>query len=295
MASSCVPATHWEDAGAVLGPGGGPRAAGPAPRPGPGRGDGHPGPARRRARRAGEGAGGPGGPGRGRRPCPGAVGPRADRLRRRRDPLRPRIDHRGGGPRQGRRWGCSSRSARVRAPRTSPRCSPSWPTASSTSRGAWPPTTSSPNDLRRHGHLDGLLRRLVAGGVAPAVAVRHASYVPARHYGLIDRGALAPGYRADIVLVEDLQDFRVRTVIKDGRIAARDGRCLDRRPRAPARSREHGPPAPARRGGVPPAAGGRDLPGDRDRPRPDRHPAHVAERPPGRRPLGVRPGARRRC
>jgi adenine deaminase len=84
-----------------------------------------------------------------------------------------------------------------------------------------------PNDLRHRGHLDGLLRRLVAAGVAPAVAVRHAAYVPARHYGLVDRGALAPGYRADVVLVEDLQDFRVRTVIKDGRVAARDGRCLE--------------------------------------------------------------------
>ena len=83
-----------------------------------------------------------------------------------------------------------------------------------------------PNDLRRHGHLDGLLRRVVAGGVSPAVAVRHASYVPARHYGLVDRGAIAPGYRADLVLVEDLEDFRVRTVIKDGGLAARDGRCL---------------------------------------------------------------------
>ena len=84
-----------------------------------------------------------------------------------------------------------------------------------------------PNDLRQHGHLDGLLRRLVAAGVPPAVAVRHASYVPARHYGLVDRGALAPGYRADVVIVEDLHSFRVRAVVKNGRVAARDGRCLD--------------------------------------------------------------------
>ncbi len=83
-----------------------------------------------------------------------------------------------------------------------------------------------PSDLRRNGHLDGLLRRVVAGGVPPAVAVRHASYIPARHYGLDDRGALAPGYRADIVLVEDLHSFRVHSVIKDGHLAARDGRCL---------------------------------------------------------------------
>jgi adenine deaminase len=83
-----------------------------------------------------------------------------------------------------------------------------------------------PDDLRRLGHLDGLLRRVVAGGVAPAVAVRHAAYIPARHYGLADRGALAPGYLADLVLVADVRDFRVQSVIKDGRIAARDGRCL---------------------------------------------------------------------
>ncbi len=83
-----------------------------------------------------------------------------------------------------------------------------------------------PNDLRRHGHLDGLLRRVVGGGVRPAVAVRHASYVPARHYGLFDRGAIAPGYRADLIVVDDLEEFRVRAVIKDGGLAARDGRCL---------------------------------------------------------------------
>ena len=84
-----------------------------------------------------------------------------------------------------------------------------------------------PNDLLRQGHIDGMLRRLVAGGVAPAVAVRHASLVPARHYGLLDRGAVAPGYRADLALVDDLHDFRVQTVIKNGRIVADDGRCLD--------------------------------------------------------------------
>ena len=83
-----------------------------------------------------------------------------------------------------------------------------------------------PSDLRRNGHLDGLLRRVVAGGVPPAVAVRHATYIPARHYGLDDRGALAPGYRADVVLVEDLHNFRVHTVIKDGHLAVRDGRYL---------------------------------------------------------------------
>jgi hypothetical protein len=51
---------------------------------------------------------------------------------------------------------------------------------------SWRPVTDDifPNDLRRHGRLDGLLRRVVAGGVRPAVAVWHASYVTAHHYGL---------------------------------------------------------------------------------------------------------------
>jgi adenine deaminase len=83
-----------------------------------------------------------------------------------------------------------------------------------------------PDDLRRSGHLDGMLRRLVAGGVRAEVAVRHASLVPSRHYGLRDRGAVAPGYRADLVVVDDLVDFRVRTVVKDGLVAALDGRCV---------------------------------------------------------------------
>jgi len=79
-----------------------------------------------------------------------------------------------------------------------------------------------PNDLRAHGHLDALLRRVVSAGVDPAVAVRHASLTPARHYGLRDRGAVAPGYRADLVVVDDLRDFRPRIVLKNGEVVARD-------------------------------------------------------------------------
>jgi adenine deaminase len=80
-----------------------------------------------------------------------------------------------------------------------------------------------PDDLQRRGHIDGLLRRVVAGGVEPATAVLQASYVPARHYALSDRGAVAPGYRADLVVLDDLRDFHCRLVLKDGRIVARDG------------------------------------------------------------------------
>lgn len=73
-----------------------------------------------------------------------------------------------------------------------------------------------PDDLLRHGHLDGLLRRCVAAGIPAAKAVRHASLIPARHYGLTDRGALAPGLRADLVMVADLESFSPILAIKDG-------------------------------------------------------------------------------
>lgn len=83
-----------------------------------------------------------------------------------------------------------------------------------------------PSDLRRLGHLDVLLRRLVAAGVPAARAVRHASLVPARHYGLRDRGGLAPGYRADLVVVNNLRDFQIQRVFKDGILAAEQGRYI---------------------------------------------------------------------
>jgi adenine deaminase len=88
-----------------------------------------------------------------------------------------------------------------------------------------------PDELRQHGHLDGLLRRVVAGGVPPAGAVRHVTLVPARHYGLHDRGAVAPSYRANLVVVDDLRSFAAHVVIHDGRVVARNGRYLLEAPR----------------------------------------------------------------
>jgi adenine deaminase len=83
-----------------------------------------------------------------------------------------------------------------------------------------------PDDLRQWGHIDSMLRRVVAGGVPGVKAVRQATLVPARHYGLWDRGAVAAGYRADLVVVDDLNEFRVREVYKNGKLAARDGEYL---------------------------------------------------------------------
>jgi adenine deaminase len=87
-----------------------------------------------------------------------------------------------------------------------------------------------PDHLWAHGHLDGLLRRVVAAGVPPAAAVRHVTLIPARHYGLNDRGAVAPGYRADLVVVDDVQGFHPVRVLKDGAIVAQRGKYLAKPP-----------------------------------------------------------------
>jgi adenine deaminase len=74
-----------------------------------------------------------------------------------------------------------------------------------------------PEDLTRHGHLDDNLRRAVRLGCDPVRAVQMVTINPARYFGLKNRGAIAPGYRADMVLVEDLVDFQIREVFLEGR------------------------------------------------------------------------------
>lgn len=83
-----------------------------------------------------------------------------------------------------------------------------------------------PPDLVDEGGIDAMLRILVEEGVDPVEAVRMATLNPAEHYGLHDRGAIAPGRRADLVVVEDLRGFRVREVFAGGVPVARDGRAL---------------------------------------------------------------------
>lgn len=83
-----------------------------------------------------------------------------------------------------------------------------------------------PDDLSAHGHIDGLLRRVIAAGVPPARAVRHASLVPFRHYGFRDRGAVAPSYRADLVVLADWQAPCPSAVLHRGVLVARDGAYL---------------------------------------------------------------------
>ena len=77
-----------------------------------------------------------------------------------------------------------------------------------------------PSDLLRLGHLDYNIRLAIRQGVDPITAVKTATYCPARFFGLHDRGAIAPGRLADLVVVDNLTDFHVEAVYKNGLSAA---------------------------------------------------------------------------
>lgn len=81
-------------------------------------------------------------------------------------------------------------------------------------------------DLKKQGHIDNALRIIVNNGVNPVWAVVMATLNNAECYGLKDRGALAPSYAADIVVVDDLKSFEAKLVIKDGKVVAENGKAL---------------------------------------------------------------------
>ena len=87
--------------------------------------------------------------------------------------------------------------------------------------------------LLHDGHLDAILRRAVARGLDPLRALRLVTINPARFWRLDGLGAVAPGYHADLVALDDLRDFRVALTFHRGRLVARDGEPLFETPNPP--------------------------------------------------------------
>ncbi len=83
-----------------------------------------------------------------------------------------------------------------------------------------------PQDLTTRGHIDSMVRRAIELELDPVEAVRLASYNTAQYFRLYDRGAIAPGFVADLVVLDDLRTFQVESVYKDGVLVARDGKLL---------------------------------------------------------------------
>ncbi|MFL7901656.1 adenine deaminase [Azospirillum argentinense] len=76
----------------------------------------------------------------------------------------------------------------------------------------------NPLDIAEEGHMDHLIRSAIRLGAPLAHVYRAATWSAARGFGLFDRGLIAPGQRADLVLLDDLEDCVVNRVIRNGRV-----------------------------------------------------------------------------
>lgn len=83
-----------------------------------------------------------------------------------------------------------------------------------------------PCDLLRDGHIDAIVRKAVQKGADPVKAIKAGTYNAAVYFGLTDQGAVAPGYCADLAVLEDLTSLNVLEVYKNGELAARNGKSL---------------------------------------------------------------------
>jgi adenine deaminase len=90
-----------------------------------------------------------------------------------------------------------------------------------------------PGDLAA-GSINLLIKKAVGLGMDPVTAIRMATINPALHFGLRGKGAVLPGYDADLVVVDDLKSFSAKMVFKSGKMVASGGACA-----APCRGRHH--------------------------------------------------------
>lgn len=83
-----------------------------------------------------------------------------------------------------------------------------------------------PSEILSEGHIDYNVRLAVSEGLDPVTAIRMATINPARHFGIPNVGAVSPGYKADLLIVNNLEDFQVEQVFKKGRLVAKNGQAL---------------------------------------------------------------------
>ena len=208
MAPSCVPATSLGGCRRRARRGRRRTLAATAASPGAGRGDGFSRRARRPRAGLGQGAGRPPAFGPHRRPRAGTARPVAGRY----VAAGIRADHESTEIDEALQKAALGMMVQVRQGSSEHNLETFLPLLVEDRLGDWSLATDDilPTDIVERGHINALLRRTVAAGVPPARAVRHATLVPARHYGLRNRGAVAPGYRADVVVMNDLRSSSPR-------------------------------------------------------------------------------------
>ncbi len=80
-----------------------------------------------------------------------------------------------------------------------------------------------PNDLLEKGHIDYIVKKAIALGVDPITAIKAACHNAARYFLLNNRGAIAPGYLGDFVIIDDFTHFNIEKVFKKGELMYSDG------------------------------------------------------------------------
>ena len=83
-----------------------------------------------------------------------------------------------------------------------------------------------PGDLIHIGHIDAIIREAVSMGADPIRAIRMGTLNAAAYFGLHDMGAVAPGYKADLAVFDDLRTLNVKQVYKGGKLVAENGKML---------------------------------------------------------------------
>lgn len=83
-----------------------------------------------------------------------------------------------------------------------------------------------PFDIISQGHLNNLVRMAISRGIDPVTAVQMVTSNPANYFGLKDRGAILPGYRADMVVLDSLDEVIIHSVYTSGKLAAVEGKFV---------------------------------------------------------------------
>ncbi|KKY01899.1 adenine deaminase [Paraclostridium benzoelyticum] len=83
-----------------------------------------------------------------------------------------------------------------------------------------------PQDILKNGHIDNNIRLAIKNNIDPIIAIKMATINVANCYNLQNIGAIAPGYIADIVVVDNLEEFNVLEVYKDGKLVGKDKKAL---------------------------------------------------------------------
>ena len=84
-----------------------------------------------------------------------------------------------------------------------------------------------PNDLLEKGHIDYIVKKAISLGADPITAVKVACHNAARYFLLNNRGAIAPGYLGDFVIIDNFQDFNIQKVYKKGELMVENGVVKD--------------------------------------------------------------------